>query len=80
MSTSIQKDCCVLLETLVSEHNNLYIKYSKLNLKPKYHFMQHYHTITEQLGPLVHLWSMRFEAKHRIFKIAANTTSNRRNI
>lgn len=42
--------------------------------------MQHYHTITEQLGPLVHLWSMRFEAKHRIFKTAANTTSNRRNI
>ncbi|XP_022166134.1 uncharacterized protein LOC111030773, partial [Myzus persicae] len=80
LSTSIQKDCCVLLKTLVSEHNNLYIKYSKLDLKPKYHFMQHYHTIIEQLGPLVHLWSMRFEAKHRIFKTVANTTSNRRNI
>jgi len=53
LSTSIQKDCCVLLKTLVSEHNNLYIKYSKLDLKPKYYFMQHYHTIIEQLGPVV---------------------------
>lgn len=34
----------------------------------------------KKFGPLVSLWSMRFEAKHRISKISANTSSNRRNI
>eukprot|EP00102_Acyrthosiphon_pisum_P012464 XP_008181629.1 PREDICTED: uncharacterized protein LOC103308990 [Acyrthosiphon pisum] len=33
-----------------------------------------------QVGPLVNLWCMRFEAKHRLSKISANTSSNRRNI
>jgi len=42
--------------------------------------MLHYHTLLKKFGPLVSLWSMRFEAKHRISKISANTSSNRRNI
>lgn len=42
--------------------------------------MFHYNTIIQQLGPLVNLWCMRFEAKHRLSKISTNTTSNRRNI
>jgi len=32
----------------------------------------------EKFGPLISLWSMRFEAKHRISKISANTSRNRR--
>jgi len=79
-STSLQVGCCELLQTLVSEFNDLYIKYSHQKLKPKYHFMLHYNTIIQQLGPLVNLWCMRFEAKHRLSKISANTSSNRRNI
>uniref|UniRef100_A0A2S2NY01 Uncharacterized protein n=1 Tax=Schizaphis graminum TaxID=13262 RepID=A0A2S2NY01_SCHGA len=42
--------------------------------------MLHYNTLLKKFGPLVSLWSMRFEAKHRISKISANTSSNRRNI
>jgi len=34
----------------------------------------------KKFGPLVNLWCMRFEAKHRISKISANSSSNRRNI
>jgi len=74
-STSLQVGCCELLQTLVSEHNDLYIKYSHQKLKPKYNFMLHYNTIIQQLGPLVNLWCMRFEAKHRLSKISANTTT-----
>lgn len=79
-SISLQKDCSKLLQTLVAEHNELYLKFSKINLKPKYHYLLHYHTMMIKFGPLIHLWSMRYEAKHRISKISANTSSNRRNI
>lgn len=34
----------------------------------------------KKFGPLINLWCMRFEAKHRISKISANTSSNRRYI
>jgi len=79
-SLSLQKGCCEFLQTLIAEHHDLYLKYSNLHLKPKYHFMLHYHTLLKKFGPLVSLWSMRFEAKHRVSKISANTSSNRRNI
>ncbi|KAE9543676.1 hypothetical protein AGLY_002072 [Aphis glycines] len=42
--------------------------------------MVHYHTMMEKFDPLISLWFMRFEAKHRISKISANTSNNRRNI
>lgn len=80
ISTSFQKGCSELLQTLVAEHNELYIKYSKSHLKPKFHYLLHYHSMMDKFGPLILLWSMRFEAKHRMSKIAANTSSNRRNI
>jgi len=68
-STTLQKECCTLIQTLVAEHNDLYLKYSKQHLRPKYHFILHYHTMIKKFGPLVNLWCMRFEAKHRISKI-----------
>lgn len=79
-SLSLQIDSCELLQILIVEHHELYLKFSRQHLKPKHHFMLHYHTMLKKFGPLIALWSMRFEAKHRISKIAANTTSNRRNI
>ncbi|KYN02053.1 hypothetical protein ALC62_07169 [Cyphomyrmex costatus] len=36
--------------------------------------------IMEKLGPLRNLWSMRYEAKHRVFKTAAKNSANRINI
>jgi len=33
-----------------------------------------------KFGPVVHFWSMRYEAKHRISKISARSSFNRRNI
>lgn len=34
----------------------------------------------EKVGPLIHLWSMRFESKHRESKITANAITSRKNI
>jgi hypothetical protein len=80
ISTSFLKGCSDLLQTLVAEHNEAYLKYSKSHLKPKFHYLLHYHFMMDKFGPLILLWSMRFEAKHRMSKIAANTSSSRRNI
>ncbi|CAG2253599.1 unnamed protein product [Mytilus edulis] len=37
-------------------------------LKPKFHFMLHYPDQILTFGPLVHLQTLRFEAKHSYFK------------
>jgi len=80
LSTSLEESNCTLLETLIGEMNNLYLKYSKNNLKPKFHFLVHYPSMIRKYGPVVHLWSMWFEAKHRVSKISARSSSNRGNI
>lgn len=80
ISTLFQKGCSEFLQTLVAEHNELYLKYSKSHLKPKFHYLLHYHSMMNKFGSLILLWSIRFEAKHRMSKIAANTSNSRRNI
>lgn len=52
-STTLQKECCELIQTLIAEHNDLYLKFSKQHLRPKYHFILQYHTIIKKFGPLV---------------------------
>lgn len=69
-----------LLQILVAEFNELYMKITKDSLKPKFHNMIHYHTALEKFGPLYSLWSMRFEGKHRHSKMAANTSCNHVNV
>lgn len=80
MCTLLTKDRCSLLQVLVAELNELYTKFTNENLKPKFHFLVHYHAMILKFGPLVHFWSMRFEAKHRISKISARASFNRRNL
>lgn len=57
-STSLQESNCILLETMIGEMNELYIKYSKKVLKPKFHFLTHYPSIIKKFGPVIHFWSM----------------------
>lgn len=42
--------------------------------------MVYYPMIIQKSGPLSLMWSMRFEAKHKQFNDAANSTSSRKNI
>jgi len=39
-----------------------------VNLRPKHHYLLHYASLTAKFGPLMHLWTMRFESKHAYFK------------
>ncbi|XP_025190996.1 uncharacterized protein LOC112591406, partial [Melanaphis sacchari] len=80
LSPALEEESIYLLKTLVAELNELYLKYSKNCLKPKFHFLVHYPSMIQKFGPVSHIWTMRYEAKHRILKICARSSFNRRNL
>ena len=53
---------------------------ASLRLRPKHHFIEHYPHLIKCFGPLVHLWTMRFEGKHKIFKKIIRDTNNYKNV
>jgi len=79
-STAVTASELGLLRTLVSEHHELYTDLFGDSLKPKHHFMTHYPSAIQSLGPLVWLWSMRFESKHGEAKKTASVVCNFKNI
>ncbi|XP_033231553.1 uncharacterized protein LOC117182573, partial [Belonocnema kinseyi] len=79
-STNVQIECCALLDKLVAEHHQLYIKLFKDTLKPKHHNMVHYGRIMSMSGPIRELSTIRCEANHRHLKVSAYATNSRRNI
>lgn len=79
-SKTIHARAHILLQSLIKKHHEIYINIFQKKLKPKHHFMLHYSDIMQQVGALYNLPCMRFEAKHRQFKTAANATTSRKNI
>lgn len=70
------KNLATYLATLIAEHHELYCKLFSKTLKPKYHIMIHYPRIMNLIGPLIHVWSMRMEGKHRpVIKQEAKATT-----
>lgn len=49
-------------------------------LKPKHHFLKHYPKLILQFGPLIHLWTLRFESKHCYFKRCIRSAQNFKNV
>lgn len=68
------------LESCISFHNKDYVKLFKEDLKPKAHFLIHYTTMIKRLGPLKHMWCLRFEAKHKELKLYCKVNYSRINI
>lgn len=69
------------LEVAISKHHNLFkTLFPNNNLIPKHHFMVHYPYVIKQSGPLLSLWTMRFEGKHNYFAQIAHNIRNFRNI
>lgn len=74
---SITEGMTVFLKHLIEEHHRLFTDlYPQNNLIPKHHFMIHYPECIRQIGPLVHVWSMRYEAKHKCFKSSIKNFKN----
>ncbi|XP_058480957.1 uncharacterized protein LOC131456550 [Solea solea] len=57
------------LEARICDHRcRLQKVFPGIKLIPKHHFVEHYPQMIRFFGPLVSLWTMRFEAKHSFFK------------
>lgn len=69
-----------VLQVLIKEHNELYLKISGERLKPKHHFLLHYPTIFKYLGPFANVSCMRFEAMHKRLKAYCTATMSRKNL
>ncbi|KAE8750531.1 hypothetical protein FOCC_FOCC002825 [Frankliniella occidentalis] len=75
--TDLQIETVNYLEYLVQQHHILYVQLFGPTLKPKHHNMLHYGTVIRLCGPLVGLWSMRPEARHRLLKRSSNVIASR---
>jgi len=62
MSTRVQRDCLSPLKTLISVHCQVYLKDNVKRLTAKFDFLLHYPDMIVRYGPLVAIWSLRFEA------------------
>ncbi|XP_031339512.1 uncharacterized protein LOC116181630 [Photinus pyralis] len=81
LSFKISLNQVALLKTLITEYlEDRQTLFPNVSLKPKHHFMSHYPYLTRQFGPLRHLWTLRFEAKHQYFKNAIRHSKNYKNI
>lgn len=71
MARSITTGDIKYLNILITEHLEIYIELFGKTLKMKYHNMLHYHRSLNNIGPLINIWCMRFEANHQKFKAYA---------
>lgn len=67
------------LDFLVEEYLGLRFKTFDTLLRPKHHFLLHYGELTRKFGPLIRLWTMRMESKHRYSKNVQRHSVNFRN-
>ena len=66
----------VLMNDAIVDYFSLRPSVISGNLKPKHHFITHYPHLTLQCGPLINLWTMRFESKHSYFKQCIRSSRN----
>lgn len=64
------------LETHIQEHLKSVIEIFGRNLTPKHHFLLHYPECIRRMGPVIHLWTMRLESKHKVFTEIARRKMN----
>jgi len=50
--------------------------FPNVRVRPKHHYMSHYAALTMKFGPLIRLWTMRFESKHQFFKRCIRNSRN----
>ena len=53
------------MRILISKNIKLF---STVPLRPKHHYVRHYSSLIFEFGPLIKVWTMRFESKHTFFK------------
>lgn len=64
------------LEDAIALHLNLYQTIFQCTLPPKQHHLVHYPRIIREMGPPIFASMMRFDSKHRVFKVYRHATKN----
>lgn len=68
----IHHDQIAYLKIITEEYVHLrHTIFPNHSLKPKHHYLLHYGDLTLHFGPLIRLWTLRFESKHSYFKECA---------
>ena len=76
---SIGQVACMQL--LIEEYLTMrFEQFPEAKMRPKHHFLLHYPALTMQFGPLIRVWTMRFEAKHSYFKRCMRYCQNFSNV
>ena len=63
----------ILIEDYLHRRRSLF---PDVKLRPKHHYLSHYPMLTRNFGPLIRLWTMRFESKHQFFKRCMRNSRN----
>lgn len=69
-----------ILERNISKYLKSTIDIFERKLTPKHHFLVHYPESIRKMGPPIHCWTMRLEAKHKVFTEIARYKKNFINI
>ena len=68
-------------ECKISDHRRVLLEvFPEVKLCPKHHYVEHHPSLVKCFEPLLHVWTMWFEAKHRFFKIVVHDTQNFKNV
>ena len=54
--------------------------FPEVNLRAKHHYLAHYPDLILEFGPLVRVWTLRFESKHSYFKRCLRQSQNYKNV
>lgn len=69
------------LRILIKDYlQEMVLLYPAKNITPKQHFLVHYPRQLVQVGPLIKLWCMRFEAKNHYFKNLVRSSQGFQNV
>lgn len=69
------------LEAKIYDHRQRYLElFPQIKRQPKLHYLEHYPQMISCFGPLMTLWTMRFETKHSFFKKVVRHTNCFKNI
>lgn len=69
------------LQMLIEEYLEMRSKtFPGESLEPKHHYLGHYPELILHFGPLIQLWTLRYESKHSYFKQCARKLHNFKNL
>ncbi|KAJ8034877.1 hypothetical protein HOLleu_21895 [Holothuria leucospilota] len=75
------EDQIAVLQDLISEYLEYRVDlFPEVNLRPKHHYLVHYPWLALQFGPLIWMWTLRFESKHSYFKRTLRYSGNFKNV